>query len=138
MFLVLLCLVSMPIFSQNIVWETDYPTALSKAQQDNKILVIYFNNGQSPSLERVIKKRILKSNEFKNHSNSIVGLLIENTNNNDEHRYNSRVISGYNKDKVFPAISVIHFKARKYLPLLTKFEDVNIASFLNKFKDLSN
>ncbi|GGI57680.1 hypothetical protein GCM10011444_19890 [Winogradskyella haliclonae] len=128
----------MPVLSQSIVWETDYPTALSKAQKDNKILVIYFNNGQSPNIERVIKKRILKSDEFKNNSNSIVGLLIEDANNNEKHRYNSRVISSYNKNKVFPAITAVRFKTRNYLPLLTKFEDANIELFLNEFKDLSN
>jgi len=128
----------MPILSQNIVWETDYPTALNKAQRNNTVLVIYFNNGENPSKERLIKKQIFKSEEFKNLSNDIVGLLIEGANNNEKHRYNSRVISGYNKNRVFPAIKVMHFKTRTYLPLLTNFDDTDIELFLKEFKKIYN
>lgn len=131
-----MCFFTTSSFSQNIKWEKNYSTALKDAQENNKLLLIYFNDGKSPSIERLIKKRIFKSNEFKNISDNIVGLLITEVENNNEHRYNSRVVSGYNSNKVFPSVKVMDFKSKEHLPLLTNFEEANIKLFFSQLKNL--
>jgi len=134
--LVLLCVVSTTVVSQNINWEKDYPTALKKAQENKKALVIYFNDGSNPSLERLIKKEIFKSKTFKSISKNSVGLLIDSPINNEKCKYNSRVTSGHNPNKIFPSLKVINYATNNRLQLLEEFEPSNIEVFLTQLKNL--
>ncbi|MBT8245871.1 MAG: hypothetical protein HKP48_07140 [Winogradskyella sp.] len=134
--LIIICLVSSSSFSQNIEWEKDYPTALKKAQERKKVLIIYFNDRTNASMERLIKKEIFKSKAFKDISKNSTGLLIESPDNTEKYKFNSRVTSGHNPDKIFPSIKVINYKTNTRLPLLKEFKPSDIEGFLTQLKKL--
>lgn len=134
--LIFFVLVAASSFSQNIVWETDYPTALNKAHEANKNLIIFFNDGSNPQKESIIRKKIFKSKIFKKLSKSSVGLLVESSQNSEKGRFNSRVISGYNAYKAFPAIKVINLQDGINLSLLKDFDESSIDSFLNNITQI--
>lgn len=129
-------LASTSSFAQGIEWETDYPTALNKAHEANKNLIIFFNNGSNPLKESIVRKKIFKSKIFKKLSKSSIGLLVESSQNSEKGRFNSRVISGYNAYKAFPAIKVINLQNGINLPLLKDFDESSIDSFLNKITEI--
>ena len=117
--------------------EEDYPTALKKAHDANKNLIIFFNDGSDASKERVINNDIFKSKIFKKLSKNSIGLLVESSQNTEKGRFNTRVISGYNAYGVFPAIKVINLKANINLPLLTDFDESHIDAFLNQLSQIT-
>ena len=135
--IVFLCFFITTSFTQDITWEKDYPKALRLAEQSEALLLIYFTNGSESSVEKNIKRNILKSKNFKKAiKKSIIILHIDETASSNNKDYNKRVLSAYNPYKKFPAIRVILPKSRKSTSLLTKFNEKDFEVFISELNSL--
>jgi len=132
-----LCFFITASFAQDITWEKDYPKALRLAEQLDALILMYFTDGNQSSIEKNIKRNILKSKNFKKAiKKSIIILHIDESANSKNTNYNRRVISAYNPNKKFPSIKVILPKSRKSTTLLTKFNDMDIETFISELNSL--
>ena len=126
-----LCFFTTVNFAQDITWEKDFPKALRSAEQIDALLLMHFTDGSESSIEKNIKRNILKSKKFKRAiKKSIIILHVDESVSSLNKDFNKRVISTYNENKKFPAIRVIIPKSRKSASLLSKFNDKDIEDYI--------
>ncbi|TCK64808.1 hypothetical protein DFQ05_2545 [Winogradskyella wandonensis] len=133
---VIFCCVTLLGFSQKIKWENNYAKALELTRNTDKMLLIYFVNGVDKEAERKINQDIFKSDELKSLANDFIIYKIDTNTNSRDSRYNERLISSYNYNRVFPAIKVAVVPSYNAPELFTKFDDAGIKLFFKTLKNL--
>ncbi|MFD1062003.1 hypothetical protein ACFQ1Q_01995 [Winogradskyella litorisediminis] len=127
------------VYTQNIKEFSSYAQAMqefSVGADEEKIMVIYFYDGENSKIEKKIKKQILKSNSFKELGKDLVLLLVDTSKKEQARAYNSRALRAFNSQNIMPSLKVYIPGHRKELPLQTNFSDQEITTFLSKIKSL--
>lgn len=117
-------------FSQKIIWENDYTKAYEFVKSNNATMLLYFTDGKKTDLERIVKKRVLKSNTLKSLDTDVVIVTV----NPSDDEYKERLVLAHNKNQSYPAIKAIKPNDVKSSDLLTSFNETEIASFFNQIK----
>ncbi|SHH66298.1 hypothetical protein [Winogradskyella jejuensis] len=133
---VLFCFIAISSFSQNVKWENNYAKAIESTRNTDKTLLLYFVDGEDSGTERKIKQEIFKADELKSLTKDFVVYKIDVNTKSRDSKYNERLISSYNYNRVFPSIKIAVVPSVYAPQLFTNFDDEGIKAFLDTLKKL--
>lgn len=135
--ILLVCFLGSFANAQKISEYTSYVEAMKATNtSEEKLMMIYFTDGNNSKTDRTIKKEILKSNVLKQLGKDVIILKIDRSKKPQLGAYNGRPTQAYNSNKIYPSVKVYIPGHGKNLPLQTDFSDTEINNFLNAIKTL--
>lgn len=101
----------------NLDWQYNLDTAIEKAKEQDKKVLVYFTGSDWCAPCKMLKKDLFETTEFKNVSDNYIWVYIDMPRNQDlltpdQLSYNKQIVSKQNKRKVFPLFQVLNKKGK--------------------------
>ncbi|SIQ75329.1 thioredoxin family protein [Maribacter ulvicola] len=99
-------------------WLTNYDSAISKAKEQDKNVLVYFTGSDWCPPCKMLKTDLFDTNEFQKLSNNYILLYIDVPRNKDlisekQMAHNKELLSKLNKRKVFPMFKILDTKGNE-------------------------
>ena len=102
----------------NSTWLTNYDDALSKAEKEDKNVLVYFTGSDWCAPCKKLKKDLFETTTFQNISGDYVMLYIDIPMNRDlisaeQLKHNKEVAAKYNRKRTVPLLAILNAKGKE-------------------------